>query len=117
MADTVSDTGPGGGPDSGGLMESRARFAGHIEQAFARERRSGVNLAVVVVNVRGDTADEDELVVEVPERLQEAVPSAVNVAWIGNRSIALLVDDLATPFAAVNVVERLRDEMRSLLTW
>src|SRR4051794_8230355 len=117
MADTFSDTGPGSGPDSGGLVESRARFAGHIEQVFAREHRRGVNLAVVIINVLGDTADEEELVVEIPERLREAVPSAVTVAWIGDRSFGLLVDDLSSPFAAVNVLERLRDEMRSLLTW
>jgi len=117
MAETTSDTGPGNGRIPGSSSGNRARFTGQTERALARDRRGTTTVAVMLVIVDGVTADEEELLAEIAERLRAVVPAAVGMEMLERRTFAVLVDDLPSPFAVVNLLERLRDELRSLLTW
>jgi diguanylate cyclase (GGDEF)-like protein/PAS domain S-box-containing protein len=97
-------------------LPNRTLLLDRLEGAIARARRSGRNVAVVLVDVDrfklvNDTyghAAGDELLRILADRLAEAVRATDTVGRIGGDEFVVVCDGLTTPEDAVEMCERVR---------
>ena len=91
----------------------------HMEQAIARARRSNRQLGVIFLdldhfkNVNDSLGHKagDELLVEVSKLLRGAIRSADTVARISGDEFVMLMEDVQTPEAIIQVVEKILHAM------
>jgi diguanylate cyclase (GGDEF)-like protein len=105
-------------------LSTRSALAGALARSLARSQRSGGSTAVLVIDLDGFKAvnDEfghdagDELLTGFAELLRAAVSRSDTVGRMGGDEFAVVLSDIARPDDAVAVALRLLDAMRRPLT-
>jgi diguanylate cyclase (GGDEF)-like protein len=100
-------------------LANRALLADRATQAFARARRAGTSVAMIVldldafklVNDRLGHHGGDLLLRSIAQRLQDAVRPQDTVARIGGDEFAILMDSASQPQDAVALAQRVNEAM------
>jgi len=101
-------------------LANRLLFRERAERAVAESARTGMKVAVMIIDLDhfkeiNDTLGHqvgDEILVEVARRLEASLPSHATVARLGGDEFAVLIADLGSPDEAL----RLANQMLSALT-
>jgi diguanylate cyclase (GGDEF)-like protein/PAS domain S-box-containing protein len=101
-------------------LPNRALFHDRAEHALARARRTGAEVAVLMIDLDGfkDVNDSlghlagDALLCRVAEQLVVVARPGDTVARLGGDEFVVLMEDLTSPDAAVGAAERIRAALR-----
>jgi diguanylate cyclase (GGDEF)-like protein/PAS domain S-box-containing protein len=100
-------------------LANRALFADHVDHALARLGRTGLRVAVLLIDLDGfkDVNDSlghqagDQMLRTVAERLQTCSRPGDTVARLGGDEFAMLLEDTSVAAEAISIGERIRSEL------
>ncbi|NJN23837.1 MAG: EAL domain-containing protein [Acaryochloridaceae cyanobacterium RL_2_7] len=96
-------------------LANRKKFNDALEQAFARVRRDGVYVGLILIDVDyfkriNDTKGHgigDQLLIQVSQRLRQCVRETDTVARLGGDEFAIIAVGLETPESASSLLKRI----------